>query len=159
MVDDHIVVQVVGPRPEPGAREPRYRDVDLVEASELAYADAGLTPKPAKRFRYAERFSALGADVDGSDEFGGGWVSAAFAHIGWALSLTTAILRSRSLIDLKALEVAMGFWTQVLCFQRLGFAVPDAVYRLIAGARSTAKVILGAAARDELLVLSILSPL
>ncbi len=159
MVDDHIVVQVVGPRPEPGAREPRYRDVDLVEASELAYADAGLTPKPAKRFRYAERFSALGADVDGSDEFGGGWVSAAFPHIGWALSLTTAILRSRSLIDLKALEVAMGFWTQVLCFQRLGFAVPDAVYRLIAGARSTAKVTLGAAARDELLVLSILSPL
>ena len=47
-------------------------DERLLPRVEAAYAEAGLEPKIAKRFRFADEFNAIGARIDGRDA----WVSA-----------------------------------------------------------------------------------
>ena len=62
MIDDHIVVQVYEPSHLQLAADER-----LLPRVEAAYAEAGLEPKIAKRFRFADEFNAIGARIDGRD--------------------------------------------------------------------------------------------
>ena len=85
MIDDHMVVQVYE-----STRTARSADEVLLMRVEAAYAGAGLEPKIAKRFRFADEFNAIGARIDGRDA----WVSATAELLLVGLALSVCLVSS-----------------------------------------------------------------
>ena len=159
MVDDKIVTQVTALASSCNAGAPHLGDAVLLRRGDEAYARADLQPKESKRFRNKLRFNMLGAAVDGDV----GVVSAKYEHRVAALRLSVALLEAQS-YTLRGLESCAALWVQCLMFQRQLFSVPRVLFRAVHDFRATkpthtARRHLGGALRDELLALTLLTPL
>ena len=165
MIDDHIVVQVYGqpsddtspPEAAPAAEPARApgdvrEDEALLERVAAAYAEAGLEPKPSKRFRFEPVFNVLGARVDGREP----WVSAKPELLLVGLALAAGIVAAGSYTG-GILSSTVACWVQILLYRRAGFCLLDRVYQEVAaaGADGAAWHRLPAAAADELLMVAL----
>ena len=175
MIDDHIVIQVYEPgatgdaaRPrailpsklkgnvtracDSPAAQPAAEDVELLAKVEAAYLEAGLAPKPAKSFRYADVFNAIGARVDGRDA----WVSAKAELILVGLALSIGLVSAGKYTG-SILASAVACWVQIMLYRRAGFCLFDKVFQAVAAADPAGSSWhrLPAAVADELLLASL----
>ena len=151
MVDDHIVTQDVPRR----SAKARFKDDDILERSDMAYAAGRLKPKESKRFREKTKFTAIGAQIDG----GRGWVSSKFELILLGVAMTTGIARTRQTTG-SALTSAVSLWGHALLFNRAAWCFFDDVYHVASRLGNSQQwSTVDRTAIDELLTVALRSPL
>lgn len=150
-IDDHIGLQKIKKdRSEP---EKHSRDLQVFEASNMAYQQVGLTAHPGKMRRRADHAVVLGAEIDGLR----GRCSAPRERLA-LLSLVTAVIVHKRLATRKLLQGLLGCWTHALLFRRPLFAILDVVYHEGESLQSDVVFHLSEACCSELMLLCLLAP-
>ena len=104
-------------------------DEVVLQRSAGAYAAAGLSPKPSKRFRKEAVFNVAGARVDGRQ----GWVSAKIELILGAIALSVQMVASRTWSS-SILATTNTCWVQILLYRSAGFCLLERAYQVVAAA-------------------------